>query len=127
MDTGPQYLCYAFAHQYSDQDLKLSSLKSNDYYRARYVIDSCEKAGNFCVLFANLIRVKISANDEEGTFADDEDNAEELTLKRIVHIGGFGLRELLPVSETHLLQDRLYDSRDPDEQKGGGYIPLANC
>jgi len=120
MDTGPQYLCYAFAHQYSDQDFKLTSLKSIDYYRARYVVDSCEKAGNFCVLFANLIRVKIFANDEEGMLADDEG---ELTLEHIVDIGGFRLRESLPVSEIHL-QDWLYDSstRDPDEQKGGGFM-----
>ena len=78
MDTRPEYLYYAFAHQYSDQEFKLTSLKSNDYYRARYVVDSCGKAGNFRVLFANLIRVKIFANDEEGIFANDEGGEDNL-------------------------------------------------
>lgn len=117
MDTGPQYLCYAFAHQYSDQDFKLVSLKSIDYYRARYVVDSCERAGNFCVLFANLTRVKTFGDDEQGKLEDDE---ERLILEHIVDIEDFRLRESLPVSELHLLQDWLCDSRTrtPDEKKG---------
>lgn len=126
MDTGPMFLCYPFRYQYPDQDFKLTSLKSNDYNRARYVVDSCEKRGDFCVLLANLIGVKTFANGKEGWEEDSEGGdanfSFELTLEHIVHIGGFRLCESLSISANHLLRDWIYDPelRQPDEQSGGG-------
>lgn len=112
---GPECLCYALDYQYTDTGLKLASLKGNDYYRARYVVDSCGKASGFCVLLASLQKVVSFPNDEGG-----EEEC-ELWLDRIVDIEGFTLRKSLSIAEECLLQ-RLYDSRDPDNQAGGEHL-----
>jgi hypothetical protein len=105
-------------HQYTDAALKLANLKGDDYYRARYVADSCGEAGDFCVLLASLQRVVTFLNDEGGR----EDEESELRLKRIVDVEGFVLRDSLLIPEDYLLQEGLYDSRDPDNQTGGEYM-----
>jgi hypothetical protein len=57
-------------------------------------------------------------NDEGG----EEDAQSELRLDRIVDLEGFTLRESLLIPDEYLLQQGLYDSRDPDEQTGGEYM-----
>ena len=117
-EEGPQCLCFVLDHQYTDAALKLANLKGDDYYRARYIADSCGEAGNFCVLLASLQRVVTFMNDEGGR----EEAESELRLKRIVDVEGFILRDALLIPEYYLLQEGLYDSRDPDHQTGGEYI-----
>ena len=60
------------------------------------------------------------------TFPNDdygEDNAEcELRINQIVDLELFMLRKSLAISESTLLQQELYDSRDPDQEDGGEYL-----
>lgn len=117
-DEGAECLCYVLDHQYTDAALKLANLKGNDYYRVRYVADSCREAGGFCVLLASLHKVVTFMNDEGG----EEDAESELRLNHIVDVEGVVLREALLIPEHYLLQEELYDSRDPDNQTGGEYM-----
>ncbi|MCJ1243689.1 hypothetical protein MMC30_000886 [Trapelia coarctata] len=118
LDGGLACLCYAFDHQYTNAGFNLASLKADDYHRARYIVESCEKSGDFCVLFASLQKIVTFDNDEGG----EENLNSGLRLERIVDKEGFMLREYLNISEDCLLQRGLYDSRDPDSQSGGEYM-----
>lgn len=106
------------AHQYTVAELKLANLKGDDYYRARYIVDACSSAGELCVLLASMQKVVSLVNSEKG----EESTSSELGLVRIVDLEGFPLGESVGISELFILQEWLYESRDPDSQHGGQYL-----
>ena len=112
----PPVLCYALDHQYTDAALKLASLKGDDYFRARYVIDACAKADGFFVLLAELKKVTTLDHSEF-----DEDPRSELQLDRVVDLTGSMLVAGQVIDEEYLVQD-LYSGRGPDIQQGGEYL-----
>ena len=105
-------------HQYTDAGLRLANLKGDDYHQARLVADACSKAGDFCVLLASLQKVVTFMNDEGG----EEDAESDLGLETIVDLEGYILGNSRSIPESFLLQQWLYDSRDPDNQRGGEYM-----
>ena len=117
LDPRPQFLCFALDYQYTDAGLKLANLKGDDYYRARYVANACSKADDFCVLLASMKKVVTFANDEGG----EEDKESRIKLDHVVDLEGFKLSNPLTIADGYLLQEDLYDERDPDGQDGGGY------
>ena len=57
-------------------------------------------------------------NDEGG-----EENAESrIRLDTVFDLEGFILQNSLGIAENLILQHSLYDSRDPDNQRGGEYM-----
>lgn len=70
------------------------------------------------VLLAHLERCVTQPNDEGG-----EDYCEEqLTLRNIVDTNGFMLQIGLNIPSSFLVQESLYEDRDPDEQAGGEHL-----
>lgn len=104
-------------HQYTDAGLKLATLKGDDYYRARYVADACNKVGDFCALLASMQKVVTFPNGEEG----EEYAKSFLRLDNIVDLEGHKLGTSLKIPNNILLQQRLYISRLHDSQIGGEY------
>ena len=113
---GLQFLCYALEHQYTDAELKLSTLKGHDYPRVQNVVESARDPGEFCVLLGSMAKVVITPGDEGG------ENEEELRLQRIVNLNGIKLGESLLIEEDSLLQNYLYKNRDYDTEEGGGLM-----
>ena len=118
LSQGPQCLCYALSHQYTKRSLKLTSLKGDDYYKARSIVDACNNFGEFRVLFASMENVVTFMNGEGG----EDEKTSQLELHNIVDLEGFILQPFLVIPEDFLLQAELYDSRDPDQRNGGEYM-----
>ncbi|KAI9832827.1 MAG: hypothetical protein M1826_000993 [Phylliscum demangeonii] len=107
--------CYALNHQYTNENLNLTSLKGHDYACGRYVLDACQKAGDYCVLLATLTKVEREPGENGG-------GAVNWVMGPIVELGGYELENSLLIPEKWLLQPDLYDERDADSQEGGGYM-----
>lgn len=69
-------------------------------------------------MLASLQKVVTFENDEGG----EEDAQSELRLEHITDLEGFTLQKSLRIPENFLLQQSLYDSRDPDSQNGGEFL-----
>lgn len=95
----------------------MGRLKGEDYHRARYVADACNKADDFCFLLASMQKVVTWVNDEGGKEAKKVEH-----LLRIVDIEGFALIESLRIAERILVVEDLYDDRNPDAQDRGEYL-----
>lgn len=118
LEDPPQFLCYALEYQYTGAGIKSAMMKSNDYNRVRFVADSGQKSGKFCVLLAKLQKVKSFTKDEGG----EEEADTRLLLNDIMDLEGFNFEAILRISKDNILHYWLYQSRDPDAQHGGEYV-----
>lgn len=117
--AGVNILCYALNHQYTDNSLELSSLKREDFFRAQHVANACD--GGFIALLASMEKVVPLP------VCDGWDGEAELNLQRICSLNGLALATSLGISEDNLLQESLFEYRDPNEQSGGEYMGNENA
>jgi hypothetical protein len=115
----PGFLCHVLEHEYTKSGLNQESMKGRDSFHIAYIARICAKSGRFRLFLANLERrVKSNLNNEGG----EEDAETESCLHRIAYLDGDVVQDSLLISEECLIQQHLYDDRDPDEQVGGQYL-----
>ncbi len=110
---------WPLGYKYTNQGLRLSHLKGDDYNRARHVAQSCREHGGFYAFLANMERHISDPNDEN----EDREKDSQLYLTHLVDVGGFSLMvyKSLIIDETALLEETFDSDRDPDTQVGGEY------
>lgn len=116
----PQFFAYPLAHRYTSTSLRLPQLKGDDYYRARHAVQSCSEQREFYIFLANIETCFTDPNDEDETLPMESD----MSITRIVDPDGFNLTlyDRLSVSDGDLVRQMVTDDRNPDVQRGGGYM-----
>ena len=116
--TEPKLL-WRLSHKYTDDSLKLSSLKGIDYTRVRHVANACQAVEDCIVLLASIEGEEEFYPDDEG----QEDKQLSVSLTKIVDLQGqpLSVREI-EVDRGMLAQDIPYEDRNPDFQQGGEYL-----
>lgn len=119
LEYRPDFLLYPLDHQYTQRNLRLSSLKGLDYQRARCLADSCDRHGEFYLLLAQQNKCKTWYNDEGG----EADMTRRTYLDNVRSLEGFVLsNETVNVDKSTLLVPINYHDRNPDYRGGGEYM-----
>ena len=90
-----------------------------DYNRVTQVSQACSQHGGFHLLLANMEMLVTNSQSEE-----QEDCPSELYLKRIVDLMGCDITvyDKRFVTKSRVLSIHHFENRDPDVQRGGGYM-----
>ena len=110
----PPYLIHRFEHQYTKANLKLETLKGQDYSQAVSVVDVCKEL-QFDVFLATMER-EIITDDEYS----NEEISRSLKLKRIVDLKGAHVADSILTYDDVLLADD-EDEDEPDDEEHSGW------
>lgn len=113
-DSVPTKLVYNLEHQYTDASLSLASLKGDDQWKARALIQAVESTG----LEVFLADVECTKNED---VEDDDGSGSELKLRRVVDMSGHQICQDIDIEEDDFVQDGVYDDRYPDSEDYQGY------
>ncbi|KAJ4581247.1 hypothetical protein HRR81_000288 [Exophiala dermatitidis] len=114
MPDRPALMCYILQHADTSPDLRLGSLKGDDYYRCSQLHRACRSNGRFCVFLSRLRQDVTRSNDEDGG-----DLEERACLRDIVTLRGDKLQNILAIQTDCLAQG--YEDSQPHEQWDGAH------
>jgi hypothetical protein len=111
-------LIYPLNYQYTNDGLCLKRLKAEELYRASHIDRTCANRGGSRVLLANMEYCKTDQQTEEDQVVT------KLYSTRVVDLDGsvLPIHKNLNVWRGLILASDVYANRDPDIQRGGGYM-----
>ena len=121
VEDAPQYLTYPLDHQYTNEDLKLTQLKSDDYHRVYHVFQSSTVHNKFYIFLANVVLHITTHWTDDGE--DEEEHEEvEVEMPYLVNLEGVDLtiRYWPTISNKSLLSEVSFGLKLPYFQRPEG-------
>ena len=120
----PNFLLFQFEHEYTDNHLKIDSLKGLDKVKADYLRETCHE--NHIGLYLSSMKKSVVGGCE----GDEEDHVieevieEKIELKRMFDLDGNVIAQEIAVDEYDIVAEHPYE-RSCDYEAYGEYTGIA--
>ena len=124
-------LVYHLDHQYTEASLNLGALKGSDHDKAECIPETCT-SGRVCMYLGTLEKWQMCPSGDRdwdserdtlgpgGYHLIDYVESKSLSIKRMLDLDGNTLAQGIEIKEAQIIQDDIYDGRDPDKEEYQG-------
>ena len=124
--SSSDHVVHLLEHEYTEQGLKLNSLKGRDLHVVRALYEACSASDTLCFLAGCEKEVYGGCDEDYGYGSDGYHEIIDvcdtsLRLKRIVDMNGELVVENIDIDEEAILTEDPFEDKTPDEEDYSGY------